>query len=278
MVTHQGEGATGTPDIVYLVMAKLFNLYTWFTRSITLGYANRLIFLTQSYPESLWLSRRIRERIRIVKPGIDVQTFSPLNDGLKLRAKLGFNASDKVLLFVGSLARSHRYKGVDYLIKALHLARNRNSAIKLVIVGKGELVTELKQLAHELNLGGDVVFTGLIPHEQLPPYYAMSDIFVLPSISGPESCGFVVLEAMASGKPAIISDLPGVRDNVKSNETGLKVPPKDSQSLAEAILRLTEDNSLRNRMGHNARKEIESYTWEKCAEETEAIYREVATS
>lgn len=271
VATHHGDGTV--TDIPYSMVAKA---YSKFSRSISFGYVDRLIFLTRSYPESLGLSTRIKERLKIVRPGIDLQAFSPLNDGSKLRARFGLDQNDKVLLFVGALVKYNRYKGVDYLIRAMRQVRNRNSHAKLVVVGGGELASELKNLARELNLAQDVIFTGSVPHEQLPPYYAMCNIFVLPSISGPESCGLVVIEAMASGKPAIVSDLPGVRDNIESGSTGLRVPPKNVEALADAILRLVEDNSLRNEMAHNARAEVETYSWQKCAEEIEAIYKQVA--
>lgn len=269
---HQGEATKG--DFLYSVIARS---YSKFSRSVSLRHVNRLVFLTRSYPESLGLSTTIKERLRIVRPGVDIRRFSPQNDGSKLRAKFGFNDSDKVLLFVGALGKSNRYKGIDYLLRAMRQVRNRNSHVKLAIVGGGELVPELKRLAQEVKLEQDVLFTGSVPHEQLPPYYAMCDIFVLPSISGPESCGFVVLEANASGKPAIVSDLPGLRDNIDNERTGLRVPPKDSQALAQAILRLAEDDSLRKEMSQNARRDVERCSWEKCAQEIEAVYNEVAT-
>lgn len=273
VATHHGDGTI--TDTLYSMIAKS---YSKFSRGISFQYVDRLIFLTRSYSESLWLSPKARKKISIVKTGVDTHRFSPQNDGSVLRAKYGFDSNDKVLLFAGALDKDHRYKGVDYLIRAMRQVSNDKGHIKLVIVGGGELVPELKKLAQELNLGRDVIFTGSVPHEQLPPYYAMCDIFVLPSISGPESCGFVVLEAMASGKPAIVSDLPGVRDNVEEGRTGLKVPPKDSQALAQTILRLAEDDSLRNEMAHNARAEVKNYSWQKCAAETEVIYNEVVRS
>jgi len=274
IVTHHGEGAKGKSDLLYSLMATLYIIYLWSARTISLRFASRIIFQNQSYPESLGLSIKIKERIRIVRTGVDSQLFSPLNEGSKLRAKYGFNDSDRVMLFVGSLAKSHRFKGIDYLIKAIFVARNNNGNIKLVIVGGGDLISELKQLARKLELEHDVIFTGSILHEQLPPYYAMCDAFVLPSTSGPECYSLVVLEAMASGRPVIVSDLPGVRDNVNNERTGLKVPPRNPRALAEAILRLAKDDNLRIKMGQMARKETERYTWAKCAEDTEAVYRE----
>jgi glycosyltransferase involved in cell wall biosynthesis len=269
----------GTPDILYAVLARLYNLYRWFVRSIIVRFASRVIFLSRSYPESLRLSNKVKERIRIVRLGLDVQRFSPSSKGSKLKAEYGFNSSDKILLFVGVLDKSHRYKGVDYLIKAVHIARSKNATIKLVVVGGGELVSQLKQLAQELDLEQYVVFAGQVPNEHLPPYYAMCDILALPSITGgPESFPAVLGEAMAMGKPCIASDMPGVRDALRNGYTGLLTPPKDSQALAQAILRLAEDDTLRREMSHNARKEVESRSWQKCAEETEVIYNEVVRS
>ncbi len=273
VATHHGEGTQG--DILFSMIAKS---YSKLSRSISLRYVDRLIFLTRSYSDSLGLSTKTRERVRIVRTGADIHQFSPANDGSELRAKYGFNDSDRVLLFVGALGKYNRYKGVDYLLRAVHQVRNENSYVKLVIVGGGELVPELTQLAQELNLGQDVIFSGSVPHEQMPPYYAMCDVFVLPSISGPESCSMVLFEAMASGKPSIASDLPGVRDTIKGGETGLKVPPKDSGALAQAILCLVEDDNLRSEMSQNARREAEGLSWQKCAEEIEAVYREVIVS
>jgi len=270
IATHHGDGTV--TDALYSIIAKL---YSRFSRSISFEYVDRLIFLTQSYSESLWLSPKARKKVEIVRPGVDINIFSPSNSDAGLRAKFGFSDEDKVLLFVGSLVKYNRYKGVDYLIKAMRQVCDVSNHAKLVIVGGGELVPELKNLTQELNLEQDVIFTGPVPHEQMPPYYAACDIFVLPSISGPESCGLVVLEAMASGKPAIVSDLPGVRDNIKEwRTTGIKVSPKNVDELAHAIQRLVEDDRIRNEMAHNARAEIENYSWQKCAAEMEAIYRQ----
>jgi glycosyltransferase involved in cell wall biosynthesis len=275
VVTQHGEGTTAKPGFVYSVLAELLNLYYWFAQTVSLRFASRIIFYTQSYPESLGLGTKIKERIRIVRNGVDSQRFSPRSDGSRLRAKYGFDSTNKVLLFVGALPRSHRYKGVDYLIEAVHIARSKNTTIKLAVVGGGGLVPELNKLVAELELGQNVVFTGAMPNEHLPPYYAMCDIFVLPSVSSPESFGQVLQEAMASGKPCIASDLPGVREVVKNEKTGLLVPPKNPEALAQAILHLAEDDSLRNEMSHNARMEVASYSWQKCAQEMEAIYNEV---
>ncbi len=275
IVSYQCEGTQNTPGLIYFVMKRLYSLYSEFTRRVTLGYAGKIIFLTQSYAESLRFSKKVRDRIRIVRPGVDIQRFSPLNDGSKLRSEYGFSSNDRIVLFVGSLKKSHRYKNVDNLIKALAFIKTQIEDTKLVIVGSGDLIVELKDLADELHLGNDVIFTGFIPDEQLHSYYAMCDIFVLPSFSETEAFGLVLLEAMASGKTCIASNIPGVRDVIKNGQTGLLIPPGDTKVLSQAIMHLAKDDILRKEMSQNARKDVENYTWEKCAEEIESIYREI---
>ena len=271
IVTHHGE-----PTKSAFLYSIINGLYSKFYRNISLSFANKLIFLTKSYGESLKLPERVREKIQIVRSGVDAQRFSPQNDRTMMRKKYGFTDEDKIILFVGRLTIHNRYKGVDYLIKALNKIRNKNNNAKLVIVGQGELVSELKELVKQLKLEQNVLFATSVSDEELLYYYAMCDVFVLPSISGPESFGIVLLEAMASGKPTVASNLPGVRDIVINGKTGLLAPPKDIGALAEAIIKLLNDEYLARKMGLNGRKIVEEkYTWKNATEMTENVYNEV---
>ena len=267
IVTHHGE-----PTKSAFLYSIINSLYSKFYRNISLSFIDKLIFTTKSYSESLRLPERIREKIQIVKLGVDAQRFSSQNNGVMIRKKYGFTDEDKIVLFVGRLTIHNRYKGVDYLIKALNKIKNRNNNVKLVIVGRGELVSELKELAKQLKLEKEVIFATSVRDEELPYYYATCDVFILPSISGPESFGIVLLEAMASGKTAIASDLPGVRDIVDDGITGLLVPPKDPDALADAIIYLLENEGIREKMGKNGRERVKGYSWDKIAEETEKVY------
>jgi len=271
IATHHGE-----PTKSAFLYSIIDGLYSKFYRNISLSFANKLIFLTKSYGESLKLPEGVKEKIQIVKSGVDAQRFSPQNDGTIIRKKYGFTEEDKIILFVGRLTIHNRYKGVDYLIKALNKIRNENNNVKLIIVGQGELVSGLEELVKQLKLENKVIFAISVSNEELPHYYATCDIFVLPSTSGPESFSIVVSEAMASGKPVIASNLPGVRDIVITGKTGLLVPSKDSEALADAIIKLLNDEYLARKMGLNGRKIVEEkYTWKKATEMTENIYNEV---
>ena len=268
VVTHHGEYTKG--NVLYSLIS---STYSKICRTISLKYADRIVVLTQSYSEYLKLNKKIRKKIKIIKSGVDTQRFSATIDGTTLRKKYGFTDRDKVVLFVGSLSIYNRYKGVDYLIRALSGIRSADGNIKLVIVGRGELVSELKELAKQLKLEQEVIFATSVSDEELPFYYAMCNVFVLPSISGPESFGIVLLEAMASGKPVIASNLPGVKDVVKEGITGYLVEPKNVEQLGQRILKIIKDAERGKKLGENSRKVIiEEYLWVNKVGEFEELY------
>ena len=121
-----------------------------------------------------------------------------------------------------------------------------------------------------------VIFTGTVPFDDIPKYFAACDVFVLPSISRLEAFGLVVLEAMASSKPVIVSNIPGVMELVNDGEEGLHVEPMNAEDIAEKINLLLSDPDLRKKMGENGRKKVEKeFTWEKVARQMEEVYEEM---
>ncbi len=268
VATHHGQSFEGT--LLYRMIVKSYDAF--FT-SLGIRFIDRIIFFARSYSDSLRVSPGIRKKFRVIRPAIDVERFSPSAETAELRRRLGFTPEEKIVLFVGGLSSWDRRKGAHYLIAAMAEVEKKIPAARLVIVGGGELVPELKRLANHLGLESQVFFAGPVYGEELSRYYAMCDLFVLPSIHEP--FGLVILEAMASGKAVIASDIPGARDNVRHGETGLKVPPAAPPALGEAISYLLGDDELRNRMGQNARKEAEGRSWEEVAQETVKAYHEV---
>ena len=124
------------------------------------------------------------------------------------------------LLFVGALDRAHYFKGVSLLLQAL--AQTRDA--KLVIVGKGELLSQYEKEAAQLGIADRVHFTGGVTDEELARWYAGARALVLPSTDRSEAFGIVLIEAMACGTPVIASDLPGVRAVVERVHGGVLVP------------------------------------------------------
>lgn len=270
IVTHHGEGPLINNIHLQTLISKFYNT---FSRVFCFNFVNRIVFLTKSYCNSLWIAPPARKKIKIVRTGSEIEKFLCIHDNAKLKKKLML-IDDKVLLFVGSLSKYNRYKGVDFLIKSMQKVIKDDPSIKLLIIGDGELKTELSDLAERCGVKDKIMFLGTIPNEEIPPYYSICDLFVLPSIHGPENGPMVIFEAMASSKPIIATKLPGLIDIVEDS-FGILVPPKDINALANAILTLINDDKTREKMGKNARKTAEKYSWDKCAKEMEKLYFEL---
>ncbi len=167
-----------------------------------------------------------------------------------------------VVLFVGKLIG--KKKPFD-LLKAFELLTTHyplSTTTALVFVGDGVLRSELGRCAKERNLR-NVHFFGFKNQTELPRYYAMADIFVLPSGAG-ESWGLAVNEAMCFGLPIIVSDIVGCGpDLVKENENGFVFPVGDIDALADYLRALVQDGALRRRFGAASRKIISNYSFEK---------------
>lgn len=269
IATHHGEG---TFDNRFY--NSLSQSYSVFSRYGSFSFLDSLIFLTKSYCDSINVSKSAKTKTKIVRTGANINQFSPLNDGSGLRKYYEIKDNDKILLFVASLSKNNHYKGLDYLIRAMSELSNENLPLKLIVVGGGELLSYFKELSEKYGLSKSIIFSGPIPNEKIGPYYALSDFLVLPSISGPENSPMVIFEAMASGKPIIASDLPGI-NGIINDSFGLKVQPKNFVELSKSIKKLAKNDNLRKQMGKQARKSAEGYSWEKCAEEMEKIYLEV---
>jgi len=129
-------------------------------------------------------------------------------------------------------------------------------------------------------LEGRVVFLGEVAQDQLVAYYHACDVLVLPSIHASETFGIVQLEAMASGKPVISTQLPtGVSWVNQHGVTGLLVPPSSADALAEAVNRVLEDEALRRRMGEAAHQYVRArFTRQQMARAVLGLYEEVLSA
>jgi len=275
VVTHHGE-PTGERDLIYnAIRGSYFFISRWLLRN----FPSRVVFLTDGYGRSLGFQPSPRGRFRTVATGVDCASFSPSVDGTRVRDKYGIPSDQVVILFVGSLAAHNEFKGVPYLLKALsRLSPSHLAGTRTLIVGGGDLVTELKNLSNSLGVEERVIFVGSVEHCDLPAYYAAADIFVLPSIAGPENAPLVLLEAMASGKASVCSALPGITDIIHDGKTGMLVCPKDVQSLKDAIVHLVDNAGIRTSLGTRARDAVQERSWERTGLEMESLYRELLTA
>ncbi len=210
-----------------------------------LGRADVIFAATEGHINGSDFLPEYREKCRILPYGITIEDYLNIDRRPVLTETLTDKNSVKIF-FTGRLVY---YKGVDVLLKAFAKVRN----CELFIAGTGELENKLKAFAKSHGLEKKVHFLGFLPDNTLKQAYADCDIFVLPSVAKSEAFGIVQLEAMVYGKPVINTRLPsGVPHVSIHGETGITVPPSDTNMLAKAINRLASDKSLRERLGRNA--------------------------
>lgn len=213
-------------------------------------------------------------RVHVVPYGIDFAPFKEVSAkvaGDKLNARY---QGRKIIFAVG---RHVYYKGFEYLIRAMLAVRH--DAL-LILGGTGPLSASLRTLVAATGVDDRVVFAGRIPDEELPAYYHAADVFCLPSVEPSEAFGLVQVEAMACGKPVVCCELGNGVSYVNQHEvTGLVVPPRDPEALAEALNRLLDDSALRQKMGEACRVRAEKeFTLERMWRDTLAIYQKVTGS
>ena len=127
-----------------------------------------------------------------------------------------------------------------------------------------------------MGVANRVRFLGRVSDENLPKVYGACDVFVLPSVSRLEAFGIVALEAMATAKPVIVADIPGVREVIEDGREGLLADPLNARDLAEKIRRLLADPEARRVMGERGREKVlESFGIERVTDQIEGVYRSV---
>lgn len=197
----------------------------------------------------------LKRDVEVIHVGIDCELFKPINDPLDY---LGCGNDDIRILTV---ARFHKYKGLEYLLMAMKdIVKEVNA--KLYLVGKGEEEKRLKELSRKLGIHKYVKFiTKPIPNEEMPHVYSLCDIYVQPSIIEPY--GIAVLEAMSCGRPVVGTDVGGMKDTIEHGKTGFRSKPANSEDLVRFISILINENRLRKKMSRNARKRAEFFDWIK---------------
>jgi glycosyltransferase involved in cell wall biosynthesis len=203
----------------------------------------------------------------VIPNAIDTKKFNPKNDPSKIIKRHGLEGK-KMVLYVG---RIKFHKGIEYFTSA---AKFVDKNTKFLIVGSGDFEHVIANYIKDLNLEDKVIQVGKVPNSELPLYYAACDVFVLPSLTRLEAFGIVGLEAMATGKPVIVSDIPGVREVITDGREGYLSPPMEIEIMAKKINKLLSDPKLCKRMGqHGHKKVVENFEIGKVVDSIEKVYR-----
>ena len=184
--------------------------------------------------------------ISVIPVNSEVDKFQGVS-GAELRAQFMGERFDRLLLFTGRLVRQ---KDLPTLFKAMMLIVKQSPRTLLLVVGTGGEEPYLRELVSSLGLDDNIVFTGSVPHDDIPRYLAACDVYVVPSIF--EGTCIAMTEAMSAGKAVVVTGFAGAEDLVRDGETGYKVPIKDAQGMAEKILILLNDPKKAEAMGAKA--------------------------
>ena len=164
--------------------------------------------------------------------------------------------------YILSLGRLVATKGLDYMIEAM-----KNVDCRLIVCGKGPEEKNIRKKVEKLGLRDKVELRGYVSDEEKADLIDSCRMFVMPSLF--ESFGLAALEVMSHGKPLIYSEVNGLPETV--GDGGIGVPPRDPTAISDAINRMLSDDALRKEKGAAARRQAETYTWERHIGELERI-------
>ena len=193
-----------------------------------LPQADALISVSAGLSEELEGLGVPREKIHLVRNGVDKAVFAPRDKG-EARRGLGVSPSAPVVLFAGRLESG---KGMAELLEAIPLVRARVPGVVFVVLGDGEWTARVAKAAAESE--GAIVAPGTRPLKEVAAWLAACDVFTLPSWM--EGTPNVVLEALASGRPVVATNVGGIPQVLPAPDAGRLVPPRDARALAEALV------------------------------------------
>jgi glycosyltransferase involved in cell wall biosynthesis len=215
----------------------------------------------------------------VIPYGVASDLFrADMEGGRELRRELALPPAAFVLFAAGRLVHK---KGFEYLLEAAGELRRREQPVELVIAGRGDLEAELAQRARALGISSHVKLAGNVERSALPRYFAMADAVVVPSVrdaaGNVDGLPNVLLEAMASAKAIVASNVAGIPEALRAGEDGILVPEKDPAGIADAVEELMRSDELRRRLGRAARKRVEEdLSWKHAGEKFESVLRSVA--
>ncbi len=213
------------------------------------------------------------ERISLAPNAVDPDAFPFLPRDTQLAARLGIDDDEVVVGYVSSFVG---YEGIDVLIEAIARVRDSGVPVRGLLVGDGPVRRDLERLTERLDLDGQVIFAGRVPHVEVASYYSVIDVFVVPRTDA-RVCRLVSplkpFEAMATGRAMIVSGTPVLSDIVDHGRIGRVFEPMNPDDLAARIIELATDADLRAELAGAAREHVlEHHTWRRNAERYRAVY------
>lgn len=208
------------------------------------------------------------ENIEVIFNGIPLDKFRdvPRKAAEEVANELGIETAAPI---VGTVARLDDQKGVRYLLRAVSSIKADVPGTKVLIIGDGNLREELEEEAERLGIAEDVIFTG--ERRDVPRFYKLMDVKVISSLY--EGTTLTVFEAMAAGTPVVATTVDGVEEVIEDGSTGILIPPRDPQSIAEAVTTLLRNPDRAQRLSEQAKQTVKQYDVRTSMRRIENLYR-----
>jgi len=204
--------------------------------------------------------------------GFPTEPFLNATNSLELRRQLGF---DETHFVIGKIARLFKLKGHADLLAAFRIILPQVPHARLLLVGDGALRNEIEAQARAPDLAGKVVFTGLVPPDEVPRYVGIMDC--LAHLSSREALSRALPQALAAGKPVVAYDFDGADEVCLEGQTGFVVRTSDVAAVAQRLRQLAGDAALRQRLGQRGRQFVrENFAVEKMVDTIYGLYRKLA--
>lgn len=201
-------------------------------------------------------------RLSVIHCGVDRDIYSP-DQSLS-------RYDSPTILYLG---RIKKYKSIQHLLVAFHAIRKKIPNARLMIVGDGDFLPQLRKLSASLGLDDAVEFPGFVSREDKVTRLRRAHVAVLPSLK--EGWGLTNIEANAVGTTVIAADSPGLRDSVRHDETGLLYEYGNTEQLAERLLMILQDDKLRHRLEQGGLAWADRFSWDSAAVEFEKLLQKV---
>jgi glycosyltransferase involved in cell wall biosynthesis len=266
----------GRPRLVYTEhnVWQSYKPPTYWANLLTFARTDHVFAVSDVVRGSIRYPRALRWRrlppLETLYHGVDPATIqrAPGPDGV--REELGIPAGAPV---VGTVANFRHTKGHNYLLRAAELVRRTIPEVRFLLIGQGPLEAEVRAEAGRLGLDGTVIFAGF--REDVPRLTAAIDVFALSSLH--EGLSIALIEAMALGRPPVVTRVGGLPELVEDGRHGLLVPPADPSALAAGIVRVLQDDALRARLGEAARRRAADFDIRTAVRRMEEVYAGLLT-
>lgn len=267
--------------VIYTAHGWIFNeplpkfkiLFYKYAEKLTARFKDKIICVSE-FDRQAALDNKIApvEKLTTIHNGLEKINFLPREEARKklLNYSESETGNQKPKILIGSIGNLYPTKGYEYLIEAANiLSYSRKIDLEMIIIGEGAQKNNLNDLIGQYGLKGKIILSGSL--DGAAKYLKAFDIYVCSSVK--EGLSYTIIEAMQAGLPIVATNVGGNGELIKTEKNGILVEPKNTEKIAEAIYRLTDDEYLKSNLSASAKEKADNeFTLEKMIRETKSIY------